>query len=98
MGFSSWWREKREALGKSLIIEMASCAESAQEMKISAVCSEVAWTSIGWPSFDVSVSASGGGALMKRKTHGAEEILCILRQVDGGETAQAICCEHNLSE
>ena len=35
---------------------------------------------------------------MKGKTHSTEEIIRILRQVDGGETAQAICREHNISE
>ena len=35
---------------------------------------------------------------MKGKTHSTAEIIRILRQVDGGETAQAICREHNISE
>ena len=35
---------------------------------------------------------------MKGKTHSTEEIIRILRQVAGGETAQAICREHNISE
>ena len=35
---------------------------------------------------------------MKRKTHSVEEIIRILRQADGGETAQAVCREHNISE
>jgi len=35
---------------------------------------------------------------MKGKTHSTEEIIYILRQADGGETAQAICREHNISE
>ena len=35
---------------------------------------------------------------MKGKTHSTEEIIRILREVDGGETAQAICREHNISE
>ena len=35
---------------------------------------------------------------MKGKTHSIEEIIRILRQADGGETAQAICREHNISE
>ena len=35
---------------------------------------------------------------MKGKTHSTEEIIRILRQADGGETAQAICREHNISE
>ena len=34
---------------------------------------------------------------MKGKTHSTEEIIRILRQADGGETAQAICREHNIS-
>jgi hypothetical protein len=35
---------------------------------------------------------------MKGKNHSMEEIVRILRQADGGETAQAICREHNVSE
>ena len=35
---------------------------------------------------------------MKDKTHKTEEMIRILRQADGGETAQAICREHNISE
>ena len=35
---------------------------------------------------------------MKGKTHSTEEIIRILRQADGGETAQAICRKHNISE
>jgi len=35
---------------------------------------------------------------MKGKTHSTEEMIRILRQADGGETAQAICREHNISE
>ncbi len=35
---------------------------------------------------------------MKGKTHSTEEIIRILRQADGGETAQSICREHNISE
>ncbi len=35
---------------------------------------------------------------MKGKTYSTEEIIRILRQADGGETAQAICREHNISE
>ena len=35
---------------------------------------------------------------MKGKTHSNEEIIRILGQADGGETAQAICREHNISE
>ena len=35
---------------------------------------------------------------MKGKTHSTEEIIRILRQADGGETAQVICRGHNISE
>ena len=35
---------------------------------------------------------------MKGKTHSTEEIIRILLQADGGETAPAICREHNISE
>ena len=35
---------------------------------------------------------------MKGKTHSTEQIIRILRQADGGETAQALCREHNISE
>ena len=35
---------------------------------------------------------------MKGKTHSTEEIIRILRQADEGETAQAVCREHNISE
>ena len=35
---------------------------------------------------------------MKDKTHKTEEMIRILRQADGGEAAQAICREHNISE
>ena len=35
---------------------------------------------------------------MKGKTHSAEEIIRILRQADGGETAISVCREHNISE
>ena len=35
---------------------------------------------------------------MKGKTHSTEEIIPILRQADGGETAQSICRAHNISE
>ena len=35
---------------------------------------------------------------MKSKTQCNEEIIRILLQADGGETAQAICREHNISE
>ena len=35
---------------------------------------------------------------MKRKTHSVEEIIRILRQAGGGETAQSVCRERNISE
>ena len=35
---------------------------------------------------------------MKGKTHSTEEIVRILRQGDGGKTAQSVCREHNISE
>ena len=35
---------------------------------------------------------------MKGKTHSTEEIIRILRQADGSETAQALCREHNIAE
>ena len=35
---------------------------------------------------------------MKGKTHSTEEIIRILCQADGGETAQSVCREHNISE
>ena len=35
---------------------------------------------------------------MKGKPHSMEAIIRILRQADGGETVQAICREHNISE
>ena len=35
---------------------------------------------------------------MKGKTHSTEEIIRILRQADGGETAQSVCRAHNISE
>ena len=35
---------------------------------------------------------------MKGKTHSTEEIIRILRQGDGGKTAQLVCREHNISE
>ncbi|MEE2871836.1 MAG: transposase [Candidatus Latescibacterota bacterium] len=35
---------------------------------------------------------------MKGKTHSTEEIIRILRQADGIETAQSVCREHNISE
>ena len=33
---------------------------------------------------------------MKGKTHSTEEIIRILRQAGGGETAQSVCREHNI--
>ena len=33
---------------------------------------------------------------MKGKTHSTEEIIRILRQADGDETAQSVCREHNI--
>ena len=35
---------------------------------------------------------------MKGTTHSTEEIIRILRQADGGETALSVCREHNISE
>ena len=35
---------------------------------------------------------------MKGKTHSTEEIIRLLRQADGVETAQSVCREHNISE
>ena len=35
---------------------------------------------------------------MQGKTHSTEEIVRILRQADGGETALSVCREHNISE
>ena len=35
---------------------------------------------------------------MKQKSHSTEEVIRILRQADGGQTAQAVCREHNISE
>ena len=35
---------------------------------------------------------------MKGKTHSSEEIIRILRQAAGDETAQSVCRAHNLSE
>ena len=35
---------------------------------------------------------------MKGKAHSTEEIIRILRQADGGETAPSVCREHNISE
>ena len=35
---------------------------------------------------------------MQGKTHSTEEIIRILRQGDGGNTAQSVCREHNISE
>jgi len=36
--------------------------------------------------------------LMKGKTHSTGEMIRILRQADGGETAQSVCRAHNSSE
>ena len=35
---------------------------------------------------------------MKGKAHSTEEIIHILRQADGGETALSVCRGHNISE
>ena len=35
---------------------------------------------------------------MQGKTHSTEEIVRILRQADGGETALSVCREHYISE
>jgi putative transposase len=35
---------------------------------------------------------------MKGKTHSTEEIIRILCQADGGQTAQPVCRAHNISE
>ena len=35
---------------------------------------------------------------MNGKTHNTEEIIRILRQADGGKTAQSACRAHNISE
>ena len=35
---------------------------------------------------------------MKGKAHSTEEIIRILRQADGGETALSVCRGHNISE
>jgi len=35
---------------------------------------------------------------MKGKAHSTEEIIRILRQADGGETALSVCREHHISE
>ena len=35
---------------------------------------------------------------MKGKTHSTEEIIRLLRQADGGETALSVCRGHNISE
>ena len=42
---------------------------------------------------------TGNGEMrMKGKTHSTGEIIRILRQADGGETAQSVCGAHNISE
>ena len=38
------------------------------------------------------------GILIKGKANSTEEIIRILRQADGGETAPSVCREHNISE
>ena len=35
---------------------------------------------------------------MKQKSHSTEEIIRIVRQADGGQTVQAVCRRHNISE
>ena len=35
---------------------------------------------------------------MEGKTHSTGEMIRILRQADGGETAQSVCRAHNISE
>ena len=35
---------------------------------------------------------------MKQKQHNTEEIIRILRQVDGDDTIISMCCEHNISK
>ena len=35
---------------------------------------------------------------MKGKTHSTGDMIRILRQADGGETAQSVCRAHNISE
>jgi len=35
---------------------------------------------------------------MKGTTHSTEEIIRVLRQADGGETALSVCREHNIPE
>ena len=35
---------------------------------------------------------------MKQKSHSTEEIIRIVRQADGGHTAQAVCRQHNILE
>ncbi|HIL10725.1 MAG TPA: hypothetical protein EYG11_18665 [Candidatus Latescibacteria bacterium] len=50
------------------------------------------------PTLLVSLSYCLGKTNMKGKTHSTEEIICILRQADGGQTAQAVCREYNISE
>ena len=50
------------------------------------------------PTLLVSLSYCLERANMKGKTHSTEEIIRILRQADGGQTAQAVCREYNNSE
>ncbi len=47
---------------------------------------------------DPYVVTGNGEMRMKGKTHSTGEILRILRQADGGETAQSVCGAHNISE
>ena len=35
---------------------------------------------------------------MKHRSHSTEEIIRIVRQADGGQTVQAVCRRHNISE
>lgn len=35
---------------------------------------------------------------MKKKRHNVDQIMRILRQVDGGQAAPEVCREHNISE
>ena len=47
---------------------------------------------------DPYVVTGNGEMRMKGKTHSTGEIIRILRQADGGETAQSVCGAHNISE
>ena len=46
----------------------------------------------------IIISYSSGDLLIKGKTHSTDEIICLLRQADGGETAQSVCSKHKISE